>query len=258
MGSASDQTCFFFLHCPKVTQLRTLTSFWVSHLSEVYATSDTISPIRSTIVRSSHIFRHKLAYSIRPCPKFTHLRTQSCFFDPPLSEVHTASDTNSPIRFDLVRSLHIFGHNLAFSIRPCPKFSQLRTLTRLFDWTLSEVHTSSDTTWLFRLDLVRSSRSFRHNLAFSTRPCLKFTQLRTPTYFFHLPLSEVHTASDTNLLFLLALVRSSHYFGHTLIFSTRPCPKFTHLRTQSCFFNSTLSEVHTTSDTILLFYFVLV
>ena len=210
-------------------------------MSEVHAASDTILLFRSTLVRSSHNFRHYLAFSTRPCLKFTQLRTPTYFFHLPLSEVHTTSDTHSFFRLALVRSSHIFGHYLAIPARPCPKFTQLQTLSCFFDSNLSEVHTTSDTILLFRSTLVRSSHNFRHTLIFSTRPCLKFTQLRTLTCFFDSTLSEVHTTSDTNSPIRI-----------------RPCPKFTQLRTQTRFFDSTLPEVHTTSDTNLLFRFDLV
>jgi len=162
----------------------------------------------STLVRSSHSFRHYLAFRLCPCLKFTQLQTLTRFFDSTLSEVHTTSDTNLLFRLDLVRSSHNFGHYLAFSTHPCPKITLLRTPTYFFHLPLSEVHTTSDTISPIRLDLVRSSRSFRHNLAISNCPCLKFTQLRTLIRFFDPPLSEVHTASDTRPLFQVGLVQS--------------------------------------------------
>ena len=99
---------------------------------------------------------------------------------------------------------------------------------------------------------------FGSNHAFFSLPCPKSPRLRTPSCFFSSSLSEVPAASDTILLFQLFLVRSPHGFRHYLAFSALPCPKSPRLQTLSCFFSSSLSEVPTASDTILLFQLFLV
>ncbi len=226
-----------------------------------------------TLVRSPDNFGHNLGFLALPCPKFTQLRTQSRLFGFPLSEVLTTSDTISAFWLSLVRSSLNFGHNLGFSAFRCPKFSLLRTQSRLFGSTLSEVSTTSDTIWLFGsplsevhstsdtipafgLSTVRSSHYFGHNLGFSALPCPKFTQLRTQSGLFGSPLSEVLTTSDTISAFRLYLVRSLLNFGHNPVSLALHCPKFSLLRTQSSFLAPPQSEVHTTSDTIWLLHIV--
>jgi hypothetical protein len=80
----------------------------------------------------------------------------------------------------------------------------------------------------------------------------------TKSHLLGLPLSEVYSTSDTILLFWLSLVRSLLDFGHHLAFLAFSCPKFTRLRTSPCFIGFLLSEVYSTSDTILLYWLSLV
>ena len=106
--------------------------------------------------------------------------------------------------------------------------------------------------------LVGSSLDFGHRFISVVLHCPKFIRLRTMRYLFCITLSEVHPTSDTALSLWYCLVRSSSDFGHRFIFLVLPCPKFTRLRTPSHLSVITLSEVHSTSDTISSFWYCLV
>ncbi|MDR7080659.1 hypothetical protein J2Y03_005750 [Neobacillus niacini] len=167
---------FSALPCPKSPRLQTLSRFFSSSLSEARTASDTILPFQLFLVRSPHGFRHYLAFSALPCPKSAQLRTPSLFFSSFLSEVPTASDTITLFSLFLVRSPHGFRHYLAYSALPCPKPPRLQTLSCLFNSSLSEVPTASDTITLFQLFLVRSPHGFGHYHAFSALPCPNLNQ----------------------------------------------------------------------------------
>jgi hypothetical protein len=81
----------------------------------------------------------------------------------------------------------------------------------------------------------------------------RLVYLSTQLHFFSFTLFKVCSTSDRGLPFWPFLVRSRHYFGHALAFLAFPCPKLALLRTRSCLFGLSLSEVDTTSDTLLLF-----
>ena len=146
----------------------------------------------------------------------------------------------------------------AFFPLPCPKFARLRTQHPFFTSSLSEVCSSSDTTPLFYLFLVRSLPDFGHNNPFLPLSCPKFARLRTQQRPFPSSLSEVCSSSDTTTLFSFSLVRSLPDFGHYNALSPLPCPKCARLRTPQPLFTSSLSEVCSTSDTTSPFYLFLV
>jgi len=130
-------------------------------------------------VRSSHDFGQDLVFLALPCPKFAHLRTEPWFFGSPLSEVRSSLDRTFVYWLSCVRSSLIFRYDLGFLALRCPKFAHLRTGPRFFGSPLSEVRSSSDTTWFFWHSVVRSSLFFGHDLGFNALPCPKFARLRT-------------------------------------------------------------------------------
>ena len=193
---------------PKLARLRTLSHLFYESMSEVCTTSDTISLVLRTQVRSWLGFRHNLACSAIPCPKFARLRTLSHLFYESLSKVFSTSDTISLVQRFQVRSLLDFGHDLACSAIPCPKFARLLTQSRLFGGPKSEVCSNSDTIPLVRWSLVRSLLDFGHYPACSAILCPNLTPLQTLSRLFGGPLSEVSSASDTIPLVRRCLVRS--------------------------------------------------
>ena len=237
---------------PKLARLRTLSHLFYESMSEVCTTSDTISLVLRTQVRSWLGFRHNLACSAIPCPKFARLRTLSHLFYESLSEVCWTSDTILPVRRFLVRSWLDFRHNLACSANPCPKFARLRTLSHLFYESLSKVFSTSDTISLVQRFQVRSLLDFGHDLACSAIPCPKFARLLTQSRLFGGPKSEVCSNSDTIPLVRWSLVRSLLDFGHYPACSAILCPNLTPLQTLSRLFGGPLSEVSSASDTIPL------
>jgi hypothetical protein len=137
------------------------------------------------------------------CPMFTCLRTRPCLFGSALSEVLTSSDTTLLFWLCSVRSPRVFRHNLALFALPCPKSTRLQTQPCFFGSALSEVHSSSDTTLLCLLCLVRSPHVFRHSLAFLALPCPKLAHLRTLSCIVLSALSEANPTSDTYMIFSL-------------------------------------------------------
>ena len=128
--------------------------FFVTSLSEVCSSSDTSSAFCCYLVRRFLVFGYKFGYSLLRCLKFASLRTQTSFFVGSLSEGCSSSDTPSPFRWFVVRSLLVFGQNHGKSLHPSPKFARLRTHRRHFVVTLSEDCSSSDTNLAIRCFVV--------------------------------------------------------------------------------------------------------
>ncbi|MEH7097839.1 hypothetical protein, partial [Neobacillus vireti] len=72
----------------------------------------------------------------------------------------------------------LFGQSHNYWVRPCPKFTRLRTPPCFFSFTLSEVRPTSDTTMLFKLHFVRSPLNIGHHHAILALLCPKFARLR--------------------------------------------------------------------------------
>ena len=83
---------------------------------------------------------------------------------------------------------YFFGHHRTFLVCPCPMLARLRTQPRSFGFSLSEVSSTSDTTSLFWLFLVRCWLDFGHNLALLALPCPMLAQLRTQILSVHFKL----------------------------------------------------------------------
>ncbi len=186
------------------------------------------------------------------------LQKLSRLFGGPLSEVGSTSDTISLVRRIFVRSWLGFRHHLAFLVIPCPKSDRLQTLSRLFGGLLSEVCSTSDTISLVLRIFVRSWLGFRHNLACLAISCPKLARLLTHYHLFSESLSEVGSTSGTISLVQRFLVRNLLNFRHNLACLEVPSPKLAWLQTLSRLFGGPLSEVGSTSDTILLVRRILV
>ena len=220
--------------------------------TEVVSASDSGLLVGRFLVRSLLDFRHNLACSAIPCPKFARLRTQSRLFGDSLSEVGSTLYTILLVRRFLVRSLLNFGHYPTCSVVSCPKSARIRTLSHLFYESMSKVFSTSDTISLVQRFQVRSLLDFGHDLACSAIPCPKFARLLTQSRLFGGPKSEVCSNSDTIPLVRWSLVRSLLDFGHYPACSAILCPNLTPLQTLSRLFGGPLSEVSSASDTIPL------
>jgi len=86
---------------------------------------------------------------------------------------------------------YFFGHHRTFLVCPCPMLAQLRTLPCYFGSSLSDVGSTSDTTSLFWLCLVRCWLNFGHYLALLALPCPMLARLQTRSCLFSFPLSNV-------------------------------------------------------------------
>src|SRR5690349_14473638 len=107
------------------------------------------------------------------------------------------SDKVTFIGIDFVGSSLGFRHFLIYWILRWSKFTGLWTPSCFFNFTLSKVHSTSDTSLSFWNCGVRRLFNFGHHSIFLVLPCPKVIQLQTPRYRFGIAVSEGHPTSDT-------------------------------------------------------------